>query len=72
VLAQEPGARRVQRLADRTLWPTCFGGCHTARDTVGAIARAGFAIEEQRRFRVEGIPRAVPASTHALGRARRP
>jgi ubiquinone/menaquinone biosynthesis C-methylase UbiE len=64
--------QRIQRFADRsTLWPRAFGGCHTSRDTVGAIAAAGFAIEAERRLRLESLPRVMPVVTHALGRARR-
>lgn len=71
---RESGARaaRVQRAVDRTFWPHAFGGCHTARDTVGAIEAAGFVLEDHRRVRLTSIPRFVPVSTHAIGRARRP
>lgn len=69
VLAHTPGAARRQRVVDRLFWPRAFGGCHTARDTPGAIAAAGFAIERQRRIPV-GV-RFNPAATHVLGSARR-
>lgn len=71
-VAAEPGRlRRVQRVADRTVWPLLVGGCHTGRDTVAAIAAAGFVVEEVDRFRFpEGAP--SPAAPHVLGRARRP
>jgi hypothetical protein len=62
---------RAQRLVDRTFWPHAFGGCHTARDTVGAIAHAGFAIERRRDLRIESIPKVLPVTTHAIGIARR-
>lgn len=71
VRAPEPRARRIQRAVDRTFWPRAFGGCHTHRDTVAAIAAAGFAVEQDRRLRLHGIPRFVPTATLALGRARR-
>ncbi|NIK59765.1 class I SAM-dependent methyltransferase [Kribbella shirazensis] len=59
----------VQRVVDATLWPLLAGGCHTHRDTVGAIAAAGFEVEELDRF--EFPPgRSTPASPHVLGRAR--
>jgi SAM-dependent methyltransferase len=69
-----PDARRarVQRAVDRSFWPHAFGGCHTARDTVGAIERAGFELGDHRDLQLSSIPRFVPVSTHALGRARRP
>ena len=71
VAADTPGLRRVQAVADRTLWPRVLAGCHTGRDTVAAIAAAGFAVEEVDRFRFPegGLP--APASPHVLGRARR-
>ena len=69
-----PDARRarVQRAVDRTFWPHAFGGCHTARDTVGAIEAAGFELGDHRALQLKSIPRFVPVSTHAIGRARRP
>jgi hypothetical protein len=62
----------VQRAVDRTFWPHAFGGCHTARDTVAAIEAAGFALDDHRRIQLTSIPRFVPVSTHAIGRAHRP
>jgi ubiquinone/menaquinone biosynthesis C-methylase UbiE len=72
VAAETPGLRRLQAVADRTVWPLVLGGCHTGRDTVGAIGAAGFAVEEVRRFRFPEGALAGPASPHVLGRARRP
>ncbi|MFJ8309835.1 MULTISPECIES: class I SAM-dependent methyltransferase [unclassified Streptomyces] len=62
----------VQRGVDRTVWPMLFGGCHTARDPLGAIEAAGFEIVGCRRLRVpaRGIP--TPSSPCVLGVARRP
>ncbi|MCX5383778.1 class I SAM-dependent methyltransferase [Streptomyces sp. NBC_00083] len=62
----------VQRGVDRTVWPMLFGGCHTARDPVGAIEAAGFEMVGYRRLRVpeRGIP--APSSPCVLGVARRP
>ncbi|MGB2709923.1 MAG: class I SAM-dependent methyltransferase [Conexibacter sp.] len=66
-----PRMTRWQAIADRTFWPRAFGGCHTNRDTVAAIAAAGFAIESERRL--DGaLPRFLPVVPHVLGRARRP
>ncbi|MEU9828987.1 class I SAM-dependent methyltransferase [Micromonospora chersina] len=72
VVAETPGLRRAQRVADATLWPLCCAGCHTARDTVAAIRAAGFTVVELDRFRFPptGVP--GPASPHALGTAVRP
>ncbi|MHA6784318.1 class I SAM-dependent methyltransferase [Pseudonocardia saturnea] len=41
-LADTPGLRRVQRVADATVWPLLAGGCHTATDPASAITAAGF------------------------------
>jgi SAM-dependent methyltransferase len=62
----------VQRGVDRTVWPRLFGGCHTARDPLGAIEAAGFEIVGHRHLRVpaRGIP--TPSSPCVLGVARRP
>jgi ubiquinone/menaquinone biosynthesis C-methylase UbiE len=60
-----------QRAVDALFWPRVFGGCHTARDTPGAIAAAGFDVEEQRSIWVNPVPFAFPVATHAIGRARR-
>ena len=68
-VAAPPGRLlRVQRLADATLWPRLLGGCHTARDTVAAIASAGFELQQVDRF--EFPPgRPSPARPHVLGSA---
>ncbi|EHN11531.1 Methyltransferase [Patulibacter medicamentivorans] len=62
----------LQRTVDATFWPRAFGGCHTHRDTVGAIDRAGFERIQHRDIR--GAPRwaPVPISPLALGIAQRP
>ena len=63
--------RSILAFADRTFWPPLAGGCHPARHTADAIARAGFEIEECSRFDfTPGFP--VPPTPHILGRARRP
>lgn len=61
---------RLQRLADATLWPRAFGGCHLSRDTEAGILRAGFELESRERFAFSPTP---PVSLpHILGVARRP
>jgi ubiquinone/menaquinone biosynthesis C-methylase UbiE len=60
-----------QRLVDLTFWPRLFGGCHTARDTVAAIAAAGFALERRRYVQPSSIPSFVPVSPQTIGVARR-
>jgi ubiquinone/menaquinone biosynthesis C-methylase UbiE len=70
VTAGSPGTlRRVQRVADATLWPVLFGGCHTARDTAAAIGGAGFEIEEIDRFHFPPDGPTSPSSPHIRGRA---
>ena len=71
VQADAPGLRRVQRVADATLWPRMFGGCHTGRDTLAAISAAGFTVDWVKRFRFPEGPLAGPAAEHILGRATR-
>lgn len=71
VVAERPGARRLQRLADATFWPRVGGGCHLSRDTGAAIERAGFTVESKERFRFTPGP-PTPSIPHILGVARRP
>ena len=59
--------RRVQRLADATVWPLLAGGCHTAVDQVADIERAGFTVCRARRFDFPAARVRVPASPHVLG-----
>lgn len=47
------------------------GGCRPNRDTVAAVAAAGFTVESCERFGFSGSP-LVPGMAHVLGRARRP
>jgi SAM-dependent methyltransferase len=69
VAAGEGPLAVVQRGVDRLgIWPALFGGCHTARDTVGAIEQAGFAIEAIRRLSIRA---GGPVAPHAVGTARR-
>ncbi len=68
VAADRPGlTRRAQRLADATLWPVLFAGCHTGRDTASAIAAAGFDIDELSRFRFPPTGPGSPAAPHIRG-----
>jgi ubiquinone/menaquinone biosynthesis C-methylase UbiE len=71
VQAPEPGAaRRWQRVLDVIGRPRLSGGCHLARDTVGAITDAGFEITELERFRFPEHAHGL-SSYLVLGRARR-
>ena len=70
VVAERPAAARVQRGLDRAgIWPLVGGGCHLGRDTLGAVAAAGFAVERVRRLR---FPPGALGLPHVLGIARRP
>lgn len=73
ITAEAPGAmHRAQRLADATLWPRLFGGCHTSRDTLTAITAAGFTLDELHRFRFPHTGPTSPAAPHVRGTATRP
>jgi hypothetical protein len=64
--------RAILEIADRSrIWPTLGGGCHPTRDTLNAIATAGFAIERCERFPFSPSP-VIPKIPHVLGVARRP
>ncbi len=71
VAADTAGLRRLQAVADHTLWPRLLAGCHTGRDTVAAIGAAGFVVEDLDRFLFPDGTRVSPAGPHVLGRARR-
>ncbi|MEU7002337.1 methyltransferase domain-containing protein [Nonomuraea sp. NPDC046570] len=59
------------RLADliTPLWRRAAAGCHPNRDTLAAIERAGFTVEEVARFGFAPQP-VIPRLAHILGRAR--
>jgi SAM-dependent methyltransferase len=67
VLAGSAGRRRVQRLADVTCWPLCFGGCHTSRDAVAAIEAAGFTVRDLMRYQLPDTRVPWPTAPHARG-----
>ncbi|GAA3342939.1 class I SAM-dependent methyltransferase [Amorphoplanes nipponensis] len=72
VAAERPGAlRRVQRIADATVWPRLFGGCHSGRDTLGAITGAGFTLGPVHRYPFPPNGPVTPASPHVRGSATR-
>lgn len=71
VRAESPPKSSVQQWLDRTaIWPHLGGGCHCARDTVGAIETAGFRIERVRSYQLG--PSWMITNPHVLGRARAP
>jgi SAM-dependent methyltransferase len=70
VVADHRLAASVQRRLDRSgIWPGLAGGCHLGRDTVGAIAAAGLAVDRLHRFHLGPGPTGIPC---VLGSARRP
>jgi ubiquinone/menaquinone biosynthesis C-methylase UbiE len=71
VAAATSGLRSVQRVLDRTIWPTLGGGCHVSRDTVSAIQGSGFTIDKLDQFRFPDTRISLPTSTHVVGSARR-
>jgi ubiquinone/menaquinone biosynthesis C-methylase UbiE len=72
VRAGTPGGRRVQRIADATVWPLISGGCHTGRDTAAAIERAGFVIDRLDTLSRTDTGMPPPAAPQILGTATRP
>ncbi|WP_327366036.1 class I SAM-dependent methyltransferase [Streptomyces sp. NBC_01217] len=72
VRADDRAMATVQLALDRTVWPLVAGGCHTARDTLAAIERAGFTVETYRRVRMPDWGIRLPTSACVLGVARRP
>ncbi|MDF6041089.1 class I SAM-dependent methyltransferase [Streptomyces sp. JH14] len=71
VRADDRAMAATQRALDRTVWPLVCGGCHTSRDTLAAIERAGFVVEEYRRVRMPEWGIRLPTSSCILGVARR-
>ena len=70
-IADTPGLRRVQRVADATAWPLLAGGCHTATNPAQLISDAGFEITAMRRLRFPEHRMTMPTSPHVLGSATR-
>ena len=71
VRASSPRFFRFQRAVD-PVWKRVNGGCHTTRDTGGAIEGAGFQVEEMRRLAFRPFLFVAPVTPHILGRARAP
>lgn len=64
-------SRTVGALQDAVtpLWRRAAGNCHPNRDTAAAIARAGFAVQQVRRFGFAPAP-GMPPIAHVIGVAR--
>jgi SAM-dependent methyltransferase len=69
VRSRRPGFARWQRRVD-PFWSRAMGGCHTDRDTLAAIADAGFRVEHCRGFGFPAGARAYPVAPRILGLAR--
>ncbi|MBC9729084.1 class I SAM-dependent methyltransferase [Streptomyces sp. TRM68367] len=67
-----PAMTFTQRALDRTLWPRLNGGCHLARDPIGALRQAGFEIGPYRRMLMPENGPTLPTSYCVLGTAWRP
>ena len=70
VRSQERGLSRLQN-AVAWFWPLVGGGCHPNRDTVDAIARAGFEIQRCERFPFRPSVVMAPVAPHVIGMASR-
>jgi ubiquinone/menaquinone biosynthesis C-methylase UbiE len=66
----QPKRLFLQAIDHSGLWPRVAGGCHPARDTAAAIARAGFELESCDRLQFSAAP-FQPKIPHILGIARR-
>ncbi|KOU63394.1 methyltransferase type 11 [Streptomyces sp. MMG1533] len=62
----------TQRALDRTLWPPLMGGCHLARDPIGALRESGFELGPYRRMLMPEKGPTLPTSYCVLGTAWRP
>jgi hypothetical protein len=71
VRSDDPGKARLQERLDRWgVWPRIGGGCHCARDTLGAIEAAGFTVERVRSL--DFGPSWFVTNPHVLGIALAP
>lgn len=71
VIADTQPKRFALQFAERSgIWPRFFGGCHPARDTGAAIARAGFQVQNNELIMFAASP-LEPKIPHILGMARK-
>lgn len=71
VISERPAGRRLQKIADATVYPHLIGGCHIGRDTKANIEAAGFRVTECRRIPLR-LNFLTPTEPHLLGTALRP
>ena len=63
---------RLQKIADRTVWPRMMGNCHTHRDTEASIVGAGFEVARTRREPALPAWFPTPVAEYTIGRATKP
>jgi ubiquinone/menaquinone biosynthesis C-methylase UbiE len=69
VRSDSPRKARIQeRLDGSGIWPRLGGGCHCARDTVGAIEAVGFQVDRVRSFALGASW--MHTNPHVVGAAR--
>jgi len=71
VAASGPGASRVQKLLDASVWPHMFGGCHLSRDTMTTVGAAGFTVSRLDQVRYPDTRLAPLFIPHIRGVGRR-
>ncbi len=71
VRAEAADQAAFQDRVDR-IWPIFVGGCHCNRDTPGAIRRAGFRVESERRFLFQPCVISKAVAPHVIGTATLP
>jgi SAM-dependent methyltransferase len=70
VRSRSPLLAALQDAVDAAGWPRLLWGCHTSRDTEGALRAAGFEIVWLRRFLRCSSLLTIPASPQIVGIAR--
>jgi ubiquinone/menaquinone biosynthesis C-methylase UbiE len=70
VRSERPVLFHTERAVD-LVWPRVAGGCHLSRDTLTAIAQAGFVVESYQPISFACVA-SGPRIRHILGSARRP
>ncbi|HEX2145028.1 MAG TPA: methyltransferase domain-containing protein [Glycomyces sp.] len=65
-------ARFGEQIVDAVLWTHLNGGCHLSRNTLDAIAKAGFATDRMRIERFGFLPFPTRFSPHLVGAAVKP
>ncbi|ASU86240.1 hypothetical protein CDO52_14825 [Nocardiopsis gilva YIM 90087] len=74
VRSARPVVRRVERLADATIWPRLAAGCRLGRATLDSLEQAGFTLrcEDLVWFEFPEARFPTPGGQHVAGELRRP